>query len=178
MENEIMSLMTWWSISVKADIPYSLDQCFRTEIFAKQRKRKIVHTFLWWCRTSRGGSSHILFRQSAQCLRSSSGYVRRAGLENLWMFRVQGDLLLKTIRRPWWCQQNCRQRTNHFGPMTTCKETCCKMTSKSSQIPRSSSTVMQAGLFQDSDFAGDLKDSKTTSGGTYCAYLEVTRLFR
>ena len=26
------------------------------------------------------------------------------------------------------------------------------------------------GLFQDSDFAGDLEDSKSTSGGTLCVY--------
>ena len=26
------------------------------------------------------------------------------------------------------------------------------------------------GLFQDSDFAGDLEDSKSTSGGTLCAF--------
>ena len=32
------------------------------------------------------------------------------------------------------------------------------------------------GLFQDSDFARDLEDSKSTSG-EFCAYLEVTRLF-
>ena len=26
------------------------------------------------------------------------------------------------------------------------------------------------GLFQDSDFAGDLEDSKTNSGGTFCVF--------
>ena len=34
------------------------------------------------------------------------------------------------------------------------------------------------GLFQDSDFARDLEDSKSTSGGTYCAFSEATRLFQ
>ena len=34
------------------------------------------------------------------------------------------------------------------------------------------------GLFQDSDFAEDLEDSKSTSGGTLCVFLEVTRLFQ
>ena len=34
------------------------------------------------------------------------------------------------------------------------------------------------GLFQDSDFAGDLEDSKSTSGGTLCALLEVIHLFQ
>ena len=34
------------------------------------------------------------------------------------------------------------------------------------------------GLFQDSDFAGDLEDSKSTSGGTLCAFLEVIHLFQ
>ena len=29
---------------------------------------------------------------------------------------------------------------------------------------------MQTGLFQDSDFAGDLEDSKSTSGGTLCIF--------
>ena len=33
------------------------------------------------------------------------------------------------------------------------------------------------GLFQDSDFAGYLEDSKSTSG-VHCAYSEVTRLFQ
>ena len=33
----------------------------------------------------------IYFGQSAQCLRSSGGYVRRAGLENFWMFRKYGE---------------------------------------------------------------------------------------
>ena len=34
------------------------------------------------------------------------------------------------------------------------------------------------GLFQDSDFAGDLEDSKSTSGGTLCIFLEAIRLFQ
>ena len=33
------------------------------------------------------------------------------------------------------------------------------------------------GLFQDSDFAGDLEDSKSTPGGTLCV-LEVIHLFQ
>ena len=33
------------------------------------------------------------------------------------------------------------------------------------------------GLFQDSDFSGDLEDSKSTSGGTLC-FLEVIHLFQ
>ena len=35
----------------------------------------------------------------------------------------------------------------------------------------------RSGLFQDSDFAGDLEDSKSTLGGT-CAFSEVIRLFQ
>ena len=34
------------------------------------------------------------------------------------------------------------------------------------------------GLFQDSDFAGDLEDSKSTSGGTLCIFGEVIHLFQ
>ena len=30
------------------------------------------------------------------------------------------------------------------------------------------------GLFQDSDFAGDLEDSKSTSGGTSCVFVSHT----
>ena len=30
------------------------------------------------------------------------------------------------------------------------------------------------GLFQDSDFAGDLEDSKSTSGGTLCVFGSYT----
>ena len=66
-------------------IPWIL--CFGTVRFEKQRKRKIVHTFLWWRRHSRIGSSHNHFCQSAHYPRSSSGQVRRNGLQNLWLFR-------------------------------------------------------------------------------------------
>ena len=31
-----------------------------------------------------------------------------------------------------------------------------------------------SGLFQDSDFAGDLEDSKSTSGGTLCIFVSHT----
>ena len=34
------------------------------------------------------------------------------------------------------------------------------------------------GLFQDSDFAGDLEGSKSISGGIFYAFLEVTYLFQ
>ena len=34
------------------------------------------------------------------------------------------------------------------------------------------------GLFQDSDFVGDLEVSKSTSGGQHCAFSEVIRLFQ
>ena len=34
------------------------------------------------------------------------------------------------------------------------------------------------GLFQDSDFAGDLDDSKSASGGTLCVFFEAICLFR
>ena len=34
------------------------------------------------------------------------------------------------------------------------------------------------GLFQDSDFAGDLEDSKSTSGGTLCIFWKVIHLFQ
>ena len=39
------------------------------------------------------GSSHDHLRQSAQCLRSMSGHVRRAGLQNLWLFRTYKELV-------------------------------------------------------------------------------------
>ena len=51
-------------------------------------------------------------------------------------------------------------------------------TSESKQYCHVGSTAQhcRVGLIQDSDFAGDLEDSKSTSG-EFCAYLEVTRLF-
>ena len=68
-------------------------QCFRKRILAKQRRWNIVCALLWWYRCSRSGSSHDSFRQSARCLRSSSGYVWRTGLEDFCFFqKVQGDL--------------------------------------------------------------------------------------
>ena len=75
---------------------------------------------------SRSGSSHNHFRQSAQCLRSSSEHMRRTGQENLW--------LLRTIRRPWRCQQNCRQRNKRLEPMRMCLKTCCTIMNENSQI--------------------------------------------
>ena len=41
-----------------------------------------------------------------------------------------------------------------------------------------SANQCRLGLFQDSDFARDLGDSKSTSGGTLCVFLEVKRLFQ
>ena len=84
-ENGITSLRTWWSTSLKVDIQHSVDPVFCTRIFAKQRRRNIVYVFRWWCWNSRSCSSHNCFRQSAR-LRSSSGHVWRAGLEDLWLF--------------------------------------------------------------------------------------------
>ena len=63
-------------------------QCCGTRSFAKQRKRKIVFSFLWRRQHHWIGSSHDRLRQTAQYLRSSSGHVRRAGLQNLWLFRT------------------------------------------------------------------------------------------
>ena len=60
-------------------------QCFGTK---KQRKRKIVFTLQWRRQYSGGGSSHDHIRHSAQYLRSSSGHVRRAGLQNIWLSRT------------------------------------------------------------------------------------------
>ena len=57
------------------------------EALRSKRKGKFVYTFLWWRRHSRLGSSRNHFRQSAQYLRSSSGHMRRTGLQNLWLFR-------------------------------------------------------------------------------------------
>ena len=45
MENGTMSLKTWWSTSVKADIRVPWIQCFRTRIFAKQRGVKLSKHF-------------------------------------------------------------------------------------------------------------------------------------
>ena len=38
-------------------------------------------------------------------------------------------------------------------------------------------SIVVWGLFQDSDFAGDLQDSKSTSGGGSCVSLEVEHHF-
>ena len=70
-------------------IPWN--QCFGTKSFEKQRRWKIVCTLLWWRQHSRIGSSHNHFRQSAQYLRSNSGYVRRTGLEDFWLFSKHGE---------------------------------------------------------------------------------------
>ena len=65
--------------TVKADIPV-----FRgSSAFGRleeQRKRTNVHTIQWQRRNRRGDSSFSDFRQSAQCLRSSGGYVWRIDL--------------------------------------------------------------------------------------------------
>ena len=78
MENWIVSLRTLCSTSVKVDTQYSVDPVlWNEEIWKKQRKRKIVYTFLWWRGHSRIGSSHNHFRQSAQYLRSSRRSMQR-----------------------------------------------------------------------------------------------------
>ena len=56
---------------------------------------------LLWRRQNRGnGSSHNHLRLSAQYQRSSSGHVRRADLQNLWLFKTySGNLLLRTVQK-------------------------------------------------------------------------------
>ena len=132
MENGIVSLRTWWSTSVRADIPCCADPALWNEVLWKQRRWTIVNAFRWWSTNCWSGFSHYYFCDSAQCLRSRSGYVRRTGLENLWLFKkLQGNLLLRTIPRPWWCQQNGRQLTRRLGPMRLCIETCCTIMNES-----------------------------------------------
>ena len=53
--------------------------------------------------------------------------------------KVQGDLELRTNQRSWLYQQFCRQRPNHFWPMSRCKETCCENINENSLIFRWSS---------------------------------------
>ena len=62
-------------------------RCFGTRRFEMQSKGQIVYTLLWRRQNRGSGSSHNHFRQSAQCLRRSSGHVRRNGLQNLWLCR-------------------------------------------------------------------------------------------
>ena len=109
----------------------------RWELNSKGEWKPIVYTLLWRRQYRWVGSSHDHLRQSAQYLRSSSGHVRRAGLQNLLLFRTYRwtcCLLHRTLQRHWWFQHNCRLRTNHLGPMTMCREICCNITSKNSEI--------------------------------------------
>ena len=63
------------------------------ELCEAKEKGKLSKHFCGWRRYSRGGSSHDHLRQSAQYLRSSSGHVRRIGLQNLCVQNVQGKLV-------------------------------------------------------------------------------------
>ena len=74
----------------------------------------------------------IISVNQLQCLLSCSGYVRRNW--SLVVQKVRRNLLLRTSRRPLWCQQNCRQRTKRLGPLKRCKETCCTSMNENSQI--------------------------------------------
>ena len=65
-----------------------------------------------------------------------------------------------------------------------CDKRSCRLISYIHHTVSTNSIVMRVlpkqcrlGLFQDSDFAGDLEDSKSTSGGTLCVFLEVIHLF-
>ena len=69
--NGIVSLRTWWSTSVTADIPYSVESsALERGALRSKGKVNIVHTFLWWRRYSRSCFSHNYFSQSAPYLRS------------------------------------------------------------------------------------------------------------
>ena len=103
--------------------------------FAKQsNKKKCLCISVVTTTQPKLGSSHNHYRQSAQYLRSSSGHMRRIGLQNLWLLGSTGKLIAHNTSETWWCQQNCRQRTKRLGPMRLCKETCCTIMNENSQI--------------------------------------------
>ena len=56
------------------------------------------------------------------------------------------------------------------GHAKNCVERYCELAIKTSQKLYTVSTPCRLGLFQDSDFAGDLEDSKSTSGRTLCVF--------
>ena len=117
MVNGIMSLKTWWSTSVKAHIPCSVDPVLSNEDLCEAKDAVIY--------TSVVIQTQDWFRQSAQCLQSSNGYVWWTGLYNIWLFRKYRETCSWKNQRP--CSQypqSCRQGPNHFWPMKRCKETC------------------------------------------------------
>ena len=94
MENGTISLLLWW---LKTDIFFFVDP--------------VLYTFQWQRRNNRSVSSYSYFRQSAHCLRSSSGNVWRFGLGNFQMFEGYGE-------------------TCSAWNLGKYKETCCVKTSK------------------------------------------------
>ena len=101
-------------------------QCFGTTRFEKQKERKFVCTLLWRrqktvevvLRTIISSISSVSTEQWQTCATSWLA-------ESLIVQNVQGNLLLRTIQKLRFFLKNCWQRTNRFGPMRTCKETCC-----------------------------------------------------
>ena len=116
MENGIASLRTWFSTSVKVGIPYSVDPMLWNEELCEAKEKE--------------NCPNISVVTTTQPKRFFA-----IGPDNLWLFvKVQGNLLLRTIRRPWWRQQNCRQRAKRLEPVSLCKETCRTITNENSEI--------------------------------------------
>ena len=60
------------------------------------------------------------------------------------------------------------------GHAKKCVERYCELVNKTTQQLYRVSTPCRLGLFQDYDFAGDVEDSKSTSGGTLCIFRSHT----
>ena len=77
----------------------------------------------------------ILSVSQLSVLRSSSGYVRRASLENLWMFRKYKETCCSE-QFLGHCDANriVDNEQKHLRPMRRCRETCCEIMNENSQI--------------------------------------------
>ena len=87
-----------------------------------KRKRKLSFHFC-----SDADTTEVFFAQSFPSV-SSAPMEQQRMCATKWpgespaVQKMQKDLLVRTIRIPWWCQQNCRQRTKRLGPMRLRKE--------------------------------------------------------
>ena len=88
----MMLLNTCCSTSAKADIPRSVEPVlWNEELWKAKEVENCLYTFVVIHKLLKWFFSHYYFRQSAQCLQSSSGYVRRTGLEDFWPFSKHGE---------------------------------------------------------------------------------------
>ena len=118
----------WWTI------PYSVDPVLRNEeIWQAKNENGLFMSVVttkrpkWFFAQTFPSSSSVSTEQQRTCATNWPA-------ESLAVQKVQGNLLLRTIRRPWWCQQNFSKTNKTPRTNKIVQGTCCTIMNENSHI--------------------------------------------